>query len=156
MQTAQIIRQTNQTPFARDRQQAAQREMTEAQHFLDLTEHRFNRAFTTTINRFARRRCQFVRHLLTRTGTLGRRLACLRKMRLPPPVVRRASGSDLRVNPGIRQNLEVRFAEIPGVEGGGGRPAKRQGNGLERGSHFSLVVGVVGERTAYHQHRVLV
>ncbi len=52
MQPLQIERQADQTPLATSGLLAAQRELAEAQHFLNNADHRLDRAFAQAINPF--------------------------------------------------------------------------------------------------------
>ena len=73
VQSFEIEGQTDQAPLARRGRQIAQRELAEAQHFLDDANHRFDRAFAQAIDRLPDVRLEFVGHCDDRAGVGGRR-----------------------------------------------------------------------------------
>src|SRR3990172_6272231 len=62
MQAFEIERQTHQTPFSGSGEQAAQRELAEAQDFFDDPDHRFDSALTQAVDGLADLSLKFVGH----------------------------------------------------------------------------------------------
>ncbi len=98
MQPFQIKGQAHQTPFTSGGGQAAQRELTEAQHLLDNTDDRFDGGLAQTIDGLADVGLKFVGHLLDRTGVSRRGSGLFSKVGSPTVVMGFASGGDVRIN----------------------------------------------------------
>ena len=83
MQSFQVERQADQTPFPRSGDQTPQRELAEAQHLFDNANHGLDRAFAQTIDGFANVCLKLVSHLDHGAGIVGRRCGLLGKAFLP-------------------------------------------------------------------------
>src|SRR5215211_2213447 len=97
MQPLQIERQTDQTPLARSRVLATQRELSESQHLFDDADHRLNCAFAQPVDRLPDRGCELVGHLDLGTGILGWRRMRPSKALPPTRMVPIASGRDIGI-----------------------------------------------------------
>ncbi len=65
MEALEIESQTDQTPFASSSLSTTERELAEAQHLFDDSDHWFDGAFASPIDRFAQRRSPSLYAILT-------------------------------------------------------------------------------------------
>ena len=142
MHALEIERQADQAPFSCGRPQTAQRELAEAQDFLDDPDHGFYGAFAQTIDPFANLSLQFMGHLFFGTGFFARRLGQFGQEGAPVFVVRLTTGGDIGFYFSFLEGLDVGFTEITVVQGRLGF-AQLWGNGIQ-GRHsflFNLYTG---------------
>src|SRR5919199_2708671 len=103
----QIEGQADQPPLTRRRLLAPQRELAEAEYFLNEPNHWLDRAFPQSVNRVPYRRAQFVAHLLFRTGITRRRCRRLREIDCPIPVMWLAPRGDVRGDPAAFPEFDI-------------------------------------------------
>ena len=98
MQPFEVVSQAHQAPLTGGRDQAAQRELAKAHHFLNNANHGFDRTLAQPVNRLANVRLELVSHLDQRAGLLRRWLRGLGKKLTPVPMMRFASGGNIGLN----------------------------------------------------------
>ena len=94
MQPFQVVSQTNQGPLASGSEQAAQRKLAKAQHFLDDANHGFDRRFTQAIERIPNFGTQLVSHLLFSRSILCQQVGIVQEISTPTLMMGTASGGE--------------------------------------------------------------
>src|SRR5436309_10394388 len=98
MEALEIERQTDQTQLHRRRRDPTQGELAEAEYLLDDADHRFDRAFACSVDRFAQRGSQLVGHLDLCARVLRRRVRQWRKALRPSGMMGITARGDVGLN----------------------------------------------------------
>src|SRR3990172_5294779 len=98
MHALEIEGQTDQTPFARGGKQAAQGELTKAQHFFDEANHRLDGTLSQAIDGLTDLRLKLVRHFDLRAGVLRWRDRPFREQGLPTLMMQFPTCGDVGFN----------------------------------------------------------
>ena len=156
MQPIQIERQTHETPLACAGALAAQRELAEAQDLFDDPNHGFNRGFADAIDGLAKHRFAFIGHLYFGAGIRSRRRPRAGKSFLPTGMVRIAPGRNVGANRPIREQLDIRIAQVARINRCGGGLSQYWWDGIERRCDFLLVIRMVRVRLTNDQQTGLI
>src|SRR5260221_491783 len=140
MEALEIECQTDQTPLARRRRDPTQGELAEAEYLLDDTDHRFDRAFACSVDRFAQRGSQLVGHLDLCAGVLRRRVRQWREALLPTGMMGITARGDIGLNVALDTRRQRRGANITGIQRGRLGHAERRLAGLRSRINFLTVV----------------
>src|SRR5512139_3230874 len=108
----EIEGQTDETPFACGRKQAAQGELAKAEDFFDDANDQLNRTFSQSINCLANLSLELVSHLNDAALPLCGWLRLLLEKGVPIEMMGFASGGDIRINSQILAIQNIRFREV--------------------------------------------
>ena len=117
MHAFEIERQADQAPFSSSRPQAAQRELAEAQDFLDDADHGFDGAFAQTIDGLANLGLQLVSHLFFGTGFFARWFRLFLEEGMPIFMMRLTSGGNVGFHFPLLEGVDVGFTKVTVVQG---------------------------------------
>ncbi len=151
MEALEIERQTDQTPLARRRLDPTQGELTEAQHLLDDADHRFDGAFACTVDRFAQRCLELVRHLDLSAGALRRRIRQRREPLLPTGMMRITARGDVGLDATFGTRLQGRGAKGASIQRCCLGRADLRWNGREGGVGFLIIVVMIGQGPSHDE-----
>src|SRR6266702_8666488 len=115
MEALELEGQTDQTPLARRRRDPTQGELAEAEYLLDDTDHRFDRAFACSVDRFAQRGSELVGHLDLCARVLGQRVKQRREALPPTGMMGITARGDVGLNVALGTRGPRRGADVPGI-----------------------------------------
>ena len=155
MQPFQVVSQANQGPFATSGEHTAQGKLTEAQHFLDDANDRFDRRFAQAVEGVANFGTQLVSHLFFKRCIISWWVGIVQEKSTPTLMMGTAPSGDIRVNATFFQASDVIGAEITRVQIGFFRLSQCWWHGVDSGQSGLLVVGVIAQPVANDETTVM-
>src|SRR6266496_3398436 len=116
MEALKIEGQTDQTPLARSSLGTTQRELAEAQHLLDDSDHRFDGAFASPVDGFAHCCLELVGHLDQSARVLRWWIRQWCETLLPARMMRITASSDVGFDAALCTRQERRRAKVASVQ----------------------------------------